>query len=226
MYYIAGATEGGNEMGCDFGFDMIERIILDEIFMELPARVSSELIVAKRFSYFGDRPGVPVEQLVGKKAWSLQTRFNLMISRDFCLATVVKREGLLAALRRSLIKVVNIPLWRCGHSNNHPDLFNNLAVYNPYLLRSMLAREKYGEWNHGEDGTRALRVLYKFINFLYERDDLRYIIMYNELICPHWEASGEMYFNNKGELTYFNYFGRGNGQSYRYYPDLGVWQRK
>lgn len=226
MYYIAGATEGGNEMGCDFGFDMFERIILDELFMELPTRVSSKLVVAKRFSYFGDDPGIPFEQMAGQKIWSLQTRFNLAITRDVCLATVVTRDGLLAALKRLLIKVVNLPLWGCGHSHDHPGLFNSLAVYNPALLRRMLAREKYGEWNHGEDRALALRVLYKFINFLYERDDLRYIIMYNELLCPHWEASGEICFNNKGELIGFKYFGRGNGQSYRYYPELEVWQRK
>lgn len=225
LYYIAGVAEDGSEVSCDFGFDMIERIILDDILIDLPERIMESLVTEKRFSYFGSSPGFVIEDLKGKKIYNL-LKYNLDISREVCLATVVARENLIIALRRAMIKVINQPLWRCGRGLEQPDLFNNVVVYNPQLLRSMLGREKYGIWDHGEDRTRALRVLYKLLDFLYEKDNLVQIIFYNELICPHWEASGEICFNNKGELTAFKYFGEGNGQSYKYYPEMEIWHRK
>lgn len=225
LYYIAGVTEDGSEVSCDFGFDMIERIILDDILIDLPERIIANLVKEKRFSYFGSRPGFKIQDLMGQKDYNLH-KYNLDISREVCLATVVDRENLIVALRRAMIKVVNQPLWRCGRGLEQPDLFSHVVVYNPQLLRSMLGREKYGIWDHGEDRTRALGVLYKFLDFLHVKDNLVQIILYNELICPHWEASGEVCFNNRGELIAFYYFGEGNGQSYKYYPEMDVWHRK
>jgi hypothetical protein len=225
LYYIAGVTKDGMEMGCDFGFDMIERITLDDTFMEIPERVMRSMIVSKRFSYFGDKPEFPVAELVGKKARRLQMENKLTVSREHCLAAVVERDSLLAILKRSLIKVGNLPGWQSGTAITMPDLFSNIVIFHPQLLRGMLSRDKYGEWDHGLDRERALRVLNKFIVFLHENDNLRHIIIYNELTCPHWDASGEMHFDNSGNLVQFKYFGQGNGQSYKYYPQLEVWQR-
>lgn len=226
MYYIAGITEGGAEKACDFGFDMIERIILDDVMTRLPQRVTVNMVKAKRFSYFGVKPEIPENLLLGMTSRRLSAEHNIKVSREHCLATVVGREDLLAILRRGLIKVLNTRRWRFGPHLAQPKLFSDLVVFSPRFLYDMLGREKYGVWDHNEDMTRALRVLYKFINFLYESDDLRYIILYNELMCPHWEASGEMHFNNRGELVHFNYFGPGNGQLYKYHPRVEAWERR
>lgn len=225
MYYIAGENKDGMEMGCDFGFDMIERITLDDIFMEIPKRIIKDLIIQKRFSFFGDKPDIPLTKFIDKKAQRLQMENKLDISREHCLAAVVERESLLAVLRRSLIKVENLSDWHSSFNIIKTDLFSDIIVFPPQLLRSMLSSEKYGEWDHGNDRMRAIQVLKKFINFLHDNHYLRYIIIYNELTCPHWDASGEIYFNNEGRLISFRYFGHGNGQSYKYYPELEVWQR-
>ncbi len=225
MYYIAGVTEDGMEMGCDFGFDMIERIVLDDILMQMPEKQIRGLVKAKRFSYFGNEPDFSLSGLVGKKAGCLRHKYRVTVSREHYLATVVKRTELLATLRRALIKIANLPRWQGVRETRQPDLFAGVVVHNPHLLRSMLSREKYGEWDHAKDRKRAFGVLYKFINFLHERSDLRDIILYSELDCPHWEASGEMHFNSGGELLAFKYFGPGNGQLYKYYPRVGARQR-
>lgn len=226
MYYIAGVTEDGTELGCDFGFDMIERILLDEVFLDLPPGLGAQLVAGKRFSYFGDKPGPARDKLVGHRAQALQNRFNLVVARDYCRATVINRSVLLPALKRALIKLTNMPRWACNKIYRQPHLFKDVVVYSPYLLRLMLGREKYGDWDHARDRERALEVCKKFISFMYDRDYLRDIIIYNELLCPHWDATGEMHFDARGVLTDFNYFGRGYGHSYRFYPELKVWHRK
>lgn len=225
MYYVAGRTGEGMEMGCDFGFDMIERIMLDDILMEVPERVMRKLVVSKRFSYFGDKPEFPISELVGLKAQRLRMEYNLEILREQCIATVVEINSLLAILKRSLVKLWNLSRWQCSTRITRPDLFNNAVVFHPQLLRSMLSEQKYGIWDHGQDQERAIRVLNKFINFLHNNTSLNYIILYNELTCPHWDASGEMHFDKCGKLVSFKYFGQGNGQSYKYYSQLEVWQR-
>ncbi len=226
MYYIAGITGDGAEKACDFGFDMIDRIVLDDILTRLPGKVNKGAVKEKRFSYFGDKPDYPLQEMQGMTVHRLKDKYNINVSREYCLATVVKRDYLLAVLRRGLIKVSNSPRWRCQPKPVEPELFSDIVVFNPRLLYNLLGREKYGVWDHREDRARALRVLYKFINFLYESGDLNYIILYNELVCPHWEASGEIHFNNRGELLRFNYFGPGNGQLYRYLPRVEAWERR
>ncbi len=226
MYYIAGITEDGYEKACDFGFDMIERILLDDILTKLPGQMSGRIVKAKRFSYFGVKPELPVERMLGMTAGRLVAECNINVSRETCLATVISREDLTTVLKRGLIRVLNSSRWRCEPVFVQHNLFSDVVVFSPGFLYEMLGREKYGVWDHDEDKTRALRVLYKFINFLIENDDLRYVILYNELICPHWEASGEIHFNNRGELVHFNYFGPGNGQFYKYYPQVEAWERR
>lgn len=226
MYYIAGITEDGTELACDFGFDMIERIILDDVLFRLSGRVNNHLVKAKRFSYFGSRPELPVSRFLGMTFQKLNVEYNINVGREHCLATVVERENLLAIASRGLIKVLNSRRWHCGQYLAQPELFSDLVVFSPRFLYDMLGRDKYGVWDHEEDRTRALRVLYKLVNFLYERDDLRQVILYNELMCPHWEASGEMHFNNRGRLVHFNYFGPGNGQLYKYHPRVEAWERR
>ena len=226
MYYIAGMTEDGAERVCDFGFDMVERILMDDVLTRLPVLVTGNLVAAKRFSYFGGKPEFPANSLLGMTLGRLSAEHNISVGRENCLATVAGREELLAVLRRGLIRVLNAVHWRCGQGLAQPKLFSDMVVFNPRFLYEMLGREKYGVWDHGEDKARTLGVLYKFINFLHENGDLRYIILYNELMCPHWEASGEMHFNNRGELIHFNYFGPGNGQLYKYYPRVGAWERR
>jgi len=226
LYYIAGITEDGSEKACDFGFDMIERIILDDIMTRLTGRLTGKVVKAKRFSFFGVKPEPPVEQLLGMSSRRFVDECNTNISRENCLATVLSVQDLMVVLKRGLIKVLNSSRWRCEPNFTQPNLFSDIVVVSPRLLYEMLGRKKYGVWNHDEDRTRALRVLYKFINFLYESDDLRYVILYNELMCPHWEASGEVHFDNRGELVHFNYFGPGNGQLYKYHPQVEAWERR
>ncbi|AGL03362.1 hypothetical protein [Desulfoscipio gibsoniae] len=225
MYYIAGVNETGMEMGCDFGFDMIERIVLDDILMEIPSRAIGQLVAAKRFSYFGDKPDFKTADLVGQKAQRLQAEYGIDVLREHCQSVLVVRRPLLATLKRMRIKLWNLSGWRCGLKIKPTGLFNHIVLFHPQLLRSLLGKEKYGLWNHAEDQVRAIGVLDKFIDFLEHSNDLRKIIFYNELTCPHWDASGEMEFDSIGRLMAFNYFGRGNGQSYKYYPQLEVWQR-
>ncbi len=225
MYYIAGVTEDGIEMGCDFGFDMIERIILDDIFLEIPFKLMGDLIAWKRFSYFGDKPEVNAADLVGQKAQRLQIEYGIDVLRENCQAVIVDRVTLLATLKRIRIKLWNLPGWQCGLNITPTELFKHIVLYHPQLLRSLLGEEKYGLWDHAEDRERALGVLNKFIDFLEGNASLQYIVLYNELTCPHWDASGEMQFDSSGRLAAFNYFGQGNGQSYKYYPELEVWQR-
>lgn len=226
MYYIAGITEDGYEKACDFGFDMIERILLDDILTRLPGQMTSKIVKAKRFSYFGAKPELPVEQLLGLTAGRLVAEYDIIVSRENCLATVIGTVDLMAILKRGLIKVLNTGCWRCEPNFAQHNLFSDIVVISPRFLYEMLGREKYGVWNHNEDKARALRVLYKFIDFLYENDDLQTVIIYNELMCPHWEASGEMHFDNGGELVHFNYFGPGNGQLYKYHPQVEAWERR
>ncbi len=225
MYYIAGVTEDNLEMGCDFGFDMIERIILDDILMEIPQKIMCELVAGKRFSYFGDKPDVQAVDLVGQKAQRLQIEYGIDVLRENCKSVIVERLPLLATLKRMRIKLWNLQSWRSGLNITPIELFNHIVLYHPQLLRSLLGEGKYGVWDHADDQARALGVLNKFIEFLEGNPSLRQIVFYNELTCPHWDASGEMQFNSKGCLVAFNYFGKGNGQSYKYYPQLEVWQR-
>ncbi|WP_347490319.1 hypothetical protein ABDB91_03840 [Desulfoscipio sp. XC116] len=225
MYYIAGVTKDGMEMCCDFGFDMIERIVLDDVLMDIPQKVMDELDIAKRFSYFGDKPDVNVVDLVGQKAQRLQIKYGIDVLREHCQSVIVERKPLLAILKRMWIKLRNVPGWQCGLKIMPTELFKHIVLYHPQLLRSLLGKEKYGVWNHADDRVRAIGVLNKFIDFLEHNDNLRQIAIYNELTCPHWDASGEMRFNSSGRLVAFNYFGRGNGQSYKYYSQLEVWQR-
>lgn len=226
MYYIAGITEDGFEKACDFGFDMIERILLDDILTRLPGQMNGKMVKTKRFSYFGVKPELPVEQLLGMTAGHLVAECNINVSREDCLATVISREDLMTVLKRGLIKVLNTSRWQCEPGFVQHNLFSDIVVISPRFLYEMLSRQKYGVWNHDEDRIRALRVLYKFIDFLYENDDLRYVILYNELMCPHWEASGEIHFDNRGEVVHFNYFGPGNGQLYKYHPRVEAWERR
>ncbi|MCL2335925.1 MAG: hypothetical protein FWC60_00715 [Firmicutes bacterium] len=226
MYYIAGMTEGGFEKACDFGFDMIERILLDDVLSRLPGRAHGRMVESKRFSYFGAKPDLPLEQLLGMTARRLLAECNINISREDCLATVISREDLLTVLKRGLIKVLNTSCWRCELGLVQHNLFSDIVVISPRFLYEMLSRQKYGVWNHHEDRAQALRVLDKFINFLDANDDLRQIIIYNELMCPHWEASGEIHFNNRGEVVHFNFFGPGNGQLYKYHPQVEAWERR
>jgi len=225
LYYIAGVTEDDLEMGCDFGFNMIERIVLDDILMEIPLKKMCELVAGKRFSYFGDKPDVKVVDLVGQKAQRLQIEYGIDVLRENCRSVIVDRVLLLATLKRMRIKLWNLPGWRCGLNITPVELFNHIVLYHPQLLRSLLGEEKYGVWSHADDRVNALGVLNKFIDFLEGNLGLRQIVFYNELTCPHWDASGEMQFNSRGRLVAFNYFGRGNGQSYKYYSQLEVWQR-
>jgi len=225
LYYIAGVTKDGTEMGCDFGFDMLERILLDDIFMEIPLKKMSELVAGKRFSYFGDKPDAQATDLVGQKVQRLQIEYGIDVLRENCQAVIIERVPLLATLKRMRIKLWNMPSWRCGSNITRIELFNHIVPYHPQLLRSLLGKEKYGVWNHADDRTHALTVLQKFIDFLEDNLDLQQIVIYNELTCSHWDASGEMQFNSRGQLVAFDYFGRGNGQSYKYYPELEVWQR-
>lgn len=226
MYYILGVAGDGLEMGCDFGFDMIERIILDDILMEVPQKVMCQLVKAKRFSYFGDKPEFKSTDLVGQKVQRLMLEYGIEVMREHCQSVVVERKPLLATLKRVRIKLWNLPGWQCSTKITPIGLFNHIVLFHPQLLRGLLGKEKYGVWNHQHDRARAIGVLDKFIDFLEHNDNLRQIVFYNELTCAHWDASGEMQFDSSGRLVSFDYFGRGNGQSYRYYPQLEVWQRK
>ncbi len=226
MYYIAGITKDGIEMGCDFGFAMIERIILDDIFMEIPFKVMDDLIAGKRFSYFGEWPGINAADLVGQKAQRLQAKYGIDVLRENCRAVIVERASLMVTLKRIHIKLWNLSSWQGGLYITPIGLFNHIVLYHPQLLRSLLGEEKYGLWDHAQDQERALGVLNKFIDFLAGNSGLQYVVLHNELTCSHWDASGELQFDSSGRLVACNYFGQGNGHAYKYYPEPEVWQRK
>lgn len=225
MYYIAGINAEGHEEGCDFGFDMMERIILDYCLRELPRNIARDLVEEKRFIYYGSGRKWKDADLMGLTAGVLQIKFRIPLHWENCCATVVGREKLQAALQRLRIKVFNQPGWQCRRPREGHGLFDHIVTYEPDRLRSMLSTRKYGDWNHEQDRKKALVVLEKFICFLQEHKNLGQIIFFDDIFCARLDATAQLKFNNSGVVTGFKYLTTDDVQLYRWTPRIGLWHR-
>ena len=225
MYYIAGISVEGHEEGCDFGFDMVERIILDYCLKELPRHQARGLVAEKRFTYYGSGRKWRDTDLLGLTAGVLQIKYRIPLHWENCCATVVGRELLLAALQRIKIKLFNRPGWQCGRPREGHGFFDHIVTYEPDRLRSMLSARKYGIWEHSKDRKKALQILDRFIGFLQEQKNLIRIIFFDDIFCTRLDATAQLKLNNQGIVTGFKYLTPDDVQVYRWSPHIGVWRR-
>jgi len=224
LYYLASMNSDGIERPCDFGFDMLERIILDECFKSLK-EIPASLIKGKKFCFYEHKPVFDRRQIFGLRAEDVCTRFNIYIGYDTCVATVVDGPSLYSTLLKLRLKIYNLPEWHCKNYPEMHGLFDSWLVYDPYTMRRMLSEKKYGHWNHNNDRKRAIRVLDKFIGFLEHSTIPDAFIIYNEIFCSRWDATGELFFDTKGLVADYRYFGEGKAFSYIYDSKVQIWQR-
>lgn len=225
MYYIAGVNQDGSEEGCDFGFDMVERIVLDYCLKELPRGQARDLVGEKRFTYYGKERRWQPEDMVGLSAGVVQFKYRIPLHWENCFATVVSRDQLLVALKRIRIKVDNQKRWQCGGQQEGYGFFDHIVTFEPDRLRSMLSTRKYGDWDCSKDRIIALLVLSKFIDFLQARTDVNKVILFDDIFCTRLDATAQIKFNNKGTVTGFKYLDPNDIQVYRWTPRLDVWHR-
>lgn len=225
LYYIAGINLDGFEEGCDFGFDMVERIVLDYCLKELPRNHARELVGEKRFTYYGKERKWQPRDMVGLPAGVVHFKYRIPLHWENCSATVVSRDQLLVALKRIRIKVDNQKHWQCGGHQEGHGLFDHIVTFEPDRLRSMLSIRKYGQWDSGKDRNMALLVLGKFIDFLLARTDVDQVIFFDDIFCTRLDATAQIKFNNKGITTGFKYLEPSDLQVYRWTPRLDVWHR-
>lgn len=225
MYYIAGVNQDGFEEGCDFGFDMVERIVLDYCLKELPPNHARDLVEEKRFTYYCKERRWQPEDMIGLSAGVVQFKFRIPLHWESCFATVVNRDQLLVALKRIYIKLYNQKRWQCGGQQEGHGLFDHIVTFEPDRLRSMLSTRKYGHWDCSKDRITALKVLNKFIDLLLARTDINKIVFFDDIFCSRLDAKAQIIFNNKGRVTGFKYLEIKDLQVYRWTPRLDVWHR-
>lgn len=224
MYYIAVLRNDGTEEVCDFGFDMLERIILDECFRDLK-KPPKDLVKEKRFCLYEKNFPFDRQEILGAHVVRICNRYGIYLGPDTCFATVLDKASLKIALERMWMKVFNARQWRCKNVPQRFGLFDAVVVYDPYIMRTMLSERKYGVWNHNNDRENALQVLAKFIGFLRDYPDFDALILYNEIFCSRWESTGELYVNPYGRVTGYRYFGERKAFTYVYNPKVDIWQR-
>jgi hypothetical protein len=224
LYYLAALNSEGIEQACDFGFDMLERIMLDECFKALK-NIPTDLIKEKRFCIYEDKPVLSRNQVIGMHAREICSRFGVYIGYDTCVATVLDGPSLYSLLYKLWIKIYNLPEWRCDNTPKVHGLFNSILVYDPSIMRKMLSEKKYGCWNHAADRKKGMQVLEKFISFLERGTPPASVVLYNEIFCSRWDATGELHIDTGGMVKEYKYFGEGKSLSYLYSPKVDVWQR-
>lgn len=224
MYYLATLSENGIEEACDFGFDLVERIILDECFKSL-RNTPSGLVKEKRFCIYENNPSFSRRDILHIYASELYNRFGIYIGCDTCVATVLDGPCLKTVLEKMWMKIYNLTEWHCKNYPVIHSLFDSVVVYDPYAMRRMLSKKKYGLWDHSNDRNRALQVLGKFIDFLRDNAVPHTLVLYNEIFCSRWDSTGQIHFDTGGRVTDYRYFGEGKAFSYVYAPKIDVWQR-
>lgn len=224
MYYLAAQKNNGQEKAGDFGFDMLERIILDECFKEFK-KVPPGLVKEKRFCIYEPNPGFKCRDILGLHAEEISSRFGIYVGYDTCFAVVLDRITLETVLDRMWMKVYNTKNWRCSRRPQKHDLFSSVILYDPCLMRGMLSQKKYGTWDHEQDRGLALQVLDKLAYFLRRHAGYDSIIFYSEIFCSRWDASGEIYFGPDGRATNYRPAGDGRAFAYLYNPQVRVWHR-
>ncbi|MCF8010821.1 MAG: hypothetical protein K9L17_08590 [Clostridiales bacterium] len=225
MYYIAAIDYNNEEMACDFGFDMLERIYLDECFKQLK-EVPRDLIKEKRFCLYNNHILLKRNNILGTCAANVCRQHDIYLGYDTCCATVLDKDCLESTLKHIRIKLVNLKEWTCSSNVINYGLFDSVMVYDPYLMRSIMSEEKYGAWDYSRDQESALKVIDKFIHFLdTNKTNFKNVILYNEIFCSRWDCTGELCIDPSGYVIDYKYFEEGTAFSYLYVPSIRVWQR-
>lgn len=224
MYYIATIGNDGIERASDFGFNMLERILLDECFKD-NKKIPEGLIKEKRFCLYEDNLNINSREVAGQHAMELCSKYGIVLSHDNCFATVVDRKGLETILKRMRLKIHNLNDWQCSNVPKSYGLFDSLIIYDPVFMRKILSKKKYGNWDHANDRERAIDVLGRFIDFLNNSSDIESVVFYNEIFCSRWDSTGEMYFDVRGRAKGYKFLSEGKAYSYIYTPQIGVWHR-
>lgn len=223
MYYIASLDSNDIEEACDFGFDMVERIILDECFKSLK-KIPPGLIKEKRFCVYDHNPSFNKYEIMEAHVVQLCSEYGIGIDYENCVATVLNRPCLDNVLKKIYMKINNLAEWRCKNSPLVHGLFDSVVVYDPYIMRNLLSEKKYGIWDHSRDRDLALQVLNKLIGFL-KNNYFDALVLYNEIFCSRWDSVGQIHFDTSGRVCDYHYYGEGKAYSYLYAPGVNVWQR-